>query len=410
MRPKGTITILPILAALLLTAPCAYAVDLTVGSSDGNAVGDTIAIPITASDATGIAGAAFTVQYNTTDLEVTAVDSDFFDTFQNQFAGTPAALTTTVDVDGVTYDQPLVTNPVDEVGLTGMRIAAARALAAADLSNSTLFTLSVRILNAGSHPMGITATTIQNAAAGYDTPTEIPYLIGALADEPDLTQAFPEIAVTARNVGTIAADGGDPDTDGDGLPDSVETNTGVYVSSTDTGTDPSNSDSDGDGYSDGEEVDAGDDPNDPNSTPPVTVDLILVAGWNLISLPVTPADATLTTLFPDASVAYEFDGAYASVTALEPGPGYWVKVTNGGTYSITGSSFNVYSGDLTAGWHLLGGVDGTVTPATDPVGSISVMYGFAGAYASTTEMEAGGGYWVKITATCQFSLDGLDAQ
>ena len=41
------------------------------------------------------------------------------------------------------------------------------------------------------------------------------------------------------------------DTDGDGLPDHVETNTGIYVSSTDTGTDANKSDTDGDGFSDG---------------------------------------------------------------------------------------------------------------------------------------------------------------
>jgi len=44
------------------------------------------------------------------------------------------------------------------------------------------------------------------------------------------------------------------DSDGDGLADAVETNTGEYVSPEDTGTDPNNPDSDGDGLSDGEEV------------------------------------------------------------------------------------------------------------------------------------------------------------
>ena len=51
------------------------------------------------------------------------------------------------------------------------------------------------------------------------------------------------------------------------MPDSVETNTGVYVSPTDTGTDPNDADSDDDTYSDGAEVDAGTDPNDPLSYP-----------------------------------------------------------------------------------------------------------------------------------------------
>jgi len=44
------------------------------------------------------------------------------------------------------------------------------------------------------------------------------------------------------------------DTDGDRLPDSVETNTGVYVDANDTGTDPNNPDTDGDSIEDGDEV------------------------------------------------------------------------------------------------------------------------------------------------------------
>ncbi len=47
---------------------------------------------------------------------------------------------------------------------------------------------------------------------------------------------------------------GDPDSDGDGVVDASETNTGIYVSPFDTGTDPNNRDSDGDGLSDGEEI------------------------------------------------------------------------------------------------------------------------------------------------------------
>ena len=53
------------------------------------------------------------------------------------------------------------------------------------------------------------------------------------------------------------------DEDGDGLLDIVETDTGVYVSPTDTGTDPFDPDSDGDGLSDGDEVNLhGSDPLD----------------------------------------------------------------------------------------------------------------------------------------------------
>ena len=44
------------------------------------------------------------------------------------------------------------------------------------------------------------------------------------------------------------------DSDDDGIPDAYETNTKVYVSRTDTGSDPSDPDTDGDGRSDGDEV------------------------------------------------------------------------------------------------------------------------------------------------------------
>ena len=51
------------------------------------------------------------------------------------------------------------------------------------------------------------------------------------------------------------------DSDGDGLDDSVETNTGIYVSSSDTGTDPNNEDTSGDGFTDYEAISASVDPN-----------------------------------------------------------------------------------------------------------------------------------------------------
>jgi hypothetical protein len=44
------------------------------------------------------------------------------------------------------------------------------------------------------------------------------------------------------------------DTDNDGLADDVETNTGIFISRTDTGSDPSDPDTDGDGVKDGNEV------------------------------------------------------------------------------------------------------------------------------------------------------------
>ena len=62
---------------------------------------------------------------------------------------------------------------------------------------------------------------------------------------------------------------GDPceDSDGDGLIDGFETDTGSYGSPTNTGSDPNNADTDGDGFSDGDEVSALTNPVDAGSVP-----------------------------------------------------------------------------------------------------------------------------------------------
>ena len=57
------------------------------------------------------------------------------------------------------------------------------------------------------------------------------------------------------------------DSDNDGLYDSVETDTGVFVSEEDTGTDPDNPDTDEDGWKDGAEVKLNTSPFDDRSRP-----------------------------------------------------------------------------------------------------------------------------------------------
>ncbi len=72
----------------------------------------------------------------------------------------------------------------------------------------------------------------------------------------------------------------DDDDDNDGLLDTVETNTGVFNSAADTGTDPLNPDTDGDGVDDGVEVANGTDPNVADPPPAIPV-LPLVGGFLL---------------------------------------------------------------------------------------------------------------------------------
>jgi len=83
---------------------------------------------------------------------------------------------------------------------------------------------------------------------------------------------------------TSATDTGtDPlkaDWDGDGLLDGVETHTGVYVNASNTGTDPFLTDSDFDAYGDGAEMLLGSNPSDINSTPVTPGATNLLAYWS----------------------------------------------------------------------------------------------------------------------------------
>lgn len=89
-------------------------------------------------------------------------------------------------------------------------------------------------------------------------------------DPADANQDFDNDGLTNLQEYTLGLLPNNPDTDGDGYPDSVEDNTGVYVSETQTGTDPKNPDTDGDGIPDGAEMATG--PDDPYATNPLNPD------------------------------------------------------------------------------------------------------------------------------------------
>jgi len=80
----------------------------------------------------------------------------------------------------------------------------------------------------------------------------------------DTVETDTGVYVSTTDTGT---DPYDADTDDDGLLDGVEDNTGVFVNPTQTGTNPFDPDTDDDGANDGWEVDFGSDPNDPDENP-----------------------------------------------------------------------------------------------------------------------------------------------
>jgi hypothetical protein len=151
-------------------------------------------------------------------------------------------------------------------------------------------------------------------------------------------------------------------------------------------------------------------------TPPeiIEVQLSLQAGWNMVSVPVTPANNSSSAVFPsvDAVFAWNATGrSYYEPTVIEPEKGYWVAVTENTIITINGTPIVNWTTDIKAGWNMIGSVnatasiadpkdyhDGSVIPDAywwDPLGR---------SYNLTTDIQAGKGYWVAATEDCLLTL------
>jgi len=204
MKPKRILTIFSVLAIVLFAASSAFAVTMTVETTAGR-MGHNVPVPIIVDNPAQIAGAAFTLKYNTSALSVD-VTSTFFDTFARQFAGTAAEGTTSVAVNGETYDQPLIANPFPG---TGMWITAGRVMPADASSDRTLFILNVTLKagkSSGTYPITVVPTALDYTRAGYglgpdgqagtgdDTPETVNLLVGIDLNQPsDTASAYPVI-------------------------------------------------------------------------------------------------------------------------------------------------------------------------------------------------------------------------
>ncbi len=136
----------------------------------------------------------------------------------------------------------------------------------------------------------------------------------------------------------------------------------------------------------------------------IYAEIPLIAGWNLISLPIVPIDSSLSSLFPSAQIAYEFNGQYLETSRLTAGKGYWVKVPSATTGTVIGQPVSNYSNPLALGWNLVGAANCTATPMTAPGGLISGIFDFNGSYQSASQLSAGLGYWIKADAACFLNL------
>ena len=156
-------------------------------------------------------------------------------------------------------------------------------------------------------------------------------------------------------------------------------------------------------------------------------------GWNLISLPYTPSDTAIGTVLSGIagyytivwgypSQAWKFydptDAEGSTLTTMEAGKGYWIKMTSARTLTASGTTPST-SVSLASGWNLVGynrttsGVASTVLAGIS--GSTTIVWGYpsqAWKFYDPTDVEgstlttfiSGGGYWIKTTGTATWTL------
>ncbi|MBI9082899.1 MAG: hypothetical protein JEZ11_04830 [Desulfobacterales bacterium] len=243
--------------------------------------GETLYLNIAIDNADGVAATAFTLNYPAEALQAPLTDAE----------GAP------VNADAITSAFPFIyVNPdgsetpthrensteTGKLSLSGATIDQTDGSARYN-SNTDAVLFRVKFTVHAMPPSGdfrftLTQTELFHPAAGYgsdadgdgqfdaavDTKGRVPVLVGAKGrsetgyDNLDCTGPACAFPLLMNDTTGVLAESWfnltDGDTDGDGLLDSVETHTGVFIDASNTGTDPNNTDTDSDGMPDGWEV------------------------------------------------------------------------------------------------------------------------------------------------------------
>ncbi|HUL44840.1 MAG TPA: PQQ-dependent sugar dehydrogenase [Bacteroidota bacterium] len=125
--------------------------------------------------------------------------------------------------------------------------------------------------------------------------------------------------------------------------------------------------------------------------------------WNLLSLPIIPADPGKSALFPTAvsnAFLYNPGTGYEIHDTLLIGRGYWVKFGDTGTVGLVGTPITSDSTDVVTGWNMIGSLSQTIP--TSSISSVpggivtSQFFWYEGSYRTGDSLFPGRGYWVKV--------------
>ncbi|MBC2699015.1 MAG: hypothetical protein HF976_10910 [ANME-2 cluster archaeon] len=150
----------------------------------------------------------------------------------------------------------------------------------------------------------------------------------------------------------------------------------------------------------------------------------LVASWNLVSLPLTPEDNSVSAVLGSIAGNYDAVKSYNTATdqfedasTMDPGIGYFVHVTTVGTWEYKGTAYESMNADLSEGLNMVGWTN-ISEDIPDALSSIDGNYRYIARWDATsqsyevylpgapavfndfTTMEGGEGYFIAATSSC----------
>jgi len=133
---------------------------------------------------------------------------------------------------------------------------------------------------------------------------------------------------------------------------------------------------------------------------PESWEIHLVPGWNLLSVPVAPADPAREAVFPPdlVSAVWAWNDGYHVPQEIAPKRGYWIRALEARTLLVTGPRPHDTAVDLTPGWNLVG----PVGPSSDrprqsppPNPPCDAVWEYDGGYGPPGDCcPDGRGYWI----------------
>lgn len=136
----------------------------------------------------------------------------------------------------------------------------------------------------------------------------------------------------------------------------------------------------------------------------------VLAGWNMISVPVNAPDFRKTTLFPTAiSNAFAFENGYVTKDVLANGVGYWLKFPTVQEVGLVGTPLQNYSINVTVGWNMIGSIGNKISvnniTQVPENNTRSYYYGYNNGYQVADTIHPGRAYWIKVAEPGQLILN-----